>query len=45
MRLLASLRLLLLDPAAWSARHYARKNRMDLVALKPDAWPPRRVTP
>jgi hypothetical protein len=35
---LRSLWVLLTDPAEWSARHYARKNRMDFAALRPRAW-------
>jgi hypothetical protein len=27
---------LLRDPAAWSAEHYRRKNRMDFAALRRD---------
>jgi hypothetical protein len=30
--------LLFTDPAAWSAEHYRRKNRMDYTALRPDRW-------
>ncbi|HND30264.1 MAG TPA: hypothetical protein PKY30_25990 [Myxococcota bacterium] len=35
---LRSLLLLLRSPAEWSAQHYARKNRMDFVACKPELW-------
>ena len=35
---LRDLWLLLTQPAAWSAEHYRRKNRMDYTALHPNRW-------
>jgi hypothetical protein len=39
---LRSLKLLLLNPAQWSAEHYAKKNTYETVATTPEKWPKRK---
>jgi hypothetical protein len=36
---LRNLKLLLFNPAQWSAEHYAKKNTYEMVATTPDKWP------
>jgi hypothetical protein len=43
---LRSLKLLLFNPAQWSAEHYAKKNSYETVATTPEKWPkPKDPTP